>query len=444
MKRNIYYSLILATIVFIAGCNSGGLGGYDQTASGLYYKYHSHTNDTVTPVLGDLLTLYMSYGTKDSTVFNSKLTPGGDELIIPLEKPGYPGDIYEALAMMKVGDSASFITQADSFYLVTARARAVPAFIDTVDNKIYFEVKMLSAQNQAEFDAAEEEKNKVLRENEKKSLQEYIDNNNITVQPVPSGFYFIESKSGSGRTPKEGDWMKINFEVKMMDGTMLYSTWENGNPMDVEVGKQFDTQAVTEALTMMKEGSVADLIVPSELAFGKEGRQPMIPPFSTILYKIEVIDLMTKEQYEAEKERMRAEQLKKNDQNKVESARFMADNAKKEGVVTLPSGLQYKVIEQGNGPKPGVMDKVKVNYHGTVIDGRVFDSTRDRGEPAEFRVNGVIEGWQEALQLMPVGSKWILYIPPELAYKDNARGNIIEPNMALIFELELLEITEKQ
>ena len=119
--------------------------------------------------------------------------------------------------------------------------------------------------------------------------------------------------------------------------------------------------------------------------------------------------------------------------------KFMADNAKKPGVVTLPSGLQYQIIKTGNGPKPTETDKVKVHYHGTLVNGTVFDSSVDRKEPDVFGVNQVIPGWTEALKLMPVGSKWRLYIPYNLAYGGQDRGPI-RPYSNLIFDVELLSI----
>ena len=112
----------------------------------------------------------------------------------------------------------------------------------------------------------------------------------------------------------------------------------------------------------------------------------------------------------------------------------------KSGVVTLPSGLQYEIIKEGSGAKPKATDKVRVHYHGTLINGVVFDSSVERGEPAEFPLNAVIPGWTEILQLMPVGSKWRVVIPSGLAYGSRGAGDVIRPNMTLIFEIELLDI----
>ena len=132
------------------------------------------------------------------------------------------------------------------------------------------------------------------------------------------------------------------------------------------------------------------------------------------------------------------------DKNLKAGEDFLADNKTKAGVITLPSGLQYEIMETGNGPIPKATDQVKCDYHGTTIDGKVFDSSVERGEPATFPVSGVIPGWTEALQLMPVGSKWKLFIPAALAYGERGAGQDIKPNSTLIFEVKLLEILKPE
>lgn len=126
----------------------------------------------------------------------------------------------------------------------------------------------------------------------------------------------------------------------------------------------------------------------------------------------------------------------------AEGEKFLAENAKKDGVKKTASGLQYKVLQTGNGAIPAASDKVKVHYKGTLINGTTFDSSYDRGQPAVFGVTQVIKGWTEALQLMPVGSKWELYIPYDLAYGSRGAGADIKPFSTLIFEVELLEIVK--
>ena len=131
--------------------------------------------------------------------------------------------------------------------------------------------------------------------------------------------------------------------------------------------------------------------------------------------------------------------------NRKEAENFLGANKSKEGVKVLPDGLQYKVMTEGTGPKPTASDTVTVNYRGTLTNGTEFDSSYKRGQPASFPVGGVIKGWTEALQMMPVGSKWELYIPPDLAYGDNSPpGSNIPPGSALVFEVELLSIGQKK
>lgn len=129
---------------------------------------------------------------------------------------------------------------------------------------------------------------------------------------------------------------------------------------------------------------------------------------------------------------------KKESDNLKAGETFLAENGKRENVVTLPSGLQYEIIKQGDGPKPLATNTVTCHYHGTTIKGEVFDSSVKRGQPASFPLNGVIKGWTEALQLMPVGSKWKLFIPPQLAYGNRNISREIGPNSTLIFEVELI------
>jgi FKBP-type peptidyl-prolyl cis-trans isomerase FklB len=143
------------------------------------------------------------------------------------------------------------------------------------------------------------------------------------------------------------------------------------------------------------------------------------------------------------KEKRQALFAKSAQENKAEGDAFLKTNAARKGVITLPSGLQYEVLKTGSGPIPKPDDVVDCAYRGTLISGQEFDSSYARGKPAEFPVKGVIKGWTEALQRMPVGSHWKLYVPPELAYGDEGREGVIGPNLTLVFDLELLDIEGK-
>ncbi len=162
---------------------------------------------------------------------------------------------------------------------------------------------------------------------------------------------------------------------------------------------------------------------------------------ATALNEEQAMQLIMAYQQKAQ-EKQQAEQAVVGEKNKIEGEKFLAENAKKKGIKITASGLQYEVVKMGTGPVPTKDDKVKTHYHGTLISGKVFDSSKDRGEPVEFPVTGVIPGWVEALQLMPVGSVWKLYIPSNLGYGERGVSADIGPNTVLIFEIELLEIVK--
>ncbi|MEO6833135.1 MAG: FKBP-type peptidyl-prolyl cis-trans isomerase, partial [Chitinophagaceae bacterium] len=139
--------------------------------------------------------------------------------------------------------------------------------------------------------------------------------------------------------------------------------------------------------------------------------------------------------------KLRAMLGQKTEQQMEQQEQFLAENAKREGVITTPSGLQYEILQEGTGEKPGPTTRVTVHYEGSLSNGNVFDSSYKRGQPATFGVNQVITGWTEALQMMPVGSKWRLFIPSELGYGSRGAGGSIPPNAALVFDVELLSMS---
>jgi FKBP-type peptidyl-prolyl cis-trans isomerase FklB len=173
-----------------------------------------------------------------------------------------------------------------------------------------------------------------------------------------------------------------------------------------------------------------------------QGLKDAMSGAKTRLTQEEAQAVLKEVQTEVQKEQQ-AKMKEAADKNKTEGEAFLAANKSKDGVVTLPSGLQYKILTAGTGPKPTASDSVKCNYRGTLINGSEFDSSYKRGQPATFAVGQVIKGWTEALQLMPVGSKWQLFVPASLAYGERGAGAEIGPNATLIFEVELLSIEEK-
>lgn len=188
----------------------------------------------------------------------------------------------------------------------------------------------------------------------------------------------------------------------------------------IQVGQNMTQEGVDLDLEAFKAG-VADMMA---------GKQPQLDQASAE----KVIQA-----YQAQKAQ---EMAKLMNEKQAQATAFMEKNAKKDGVVTTDSGLQYEILKEGDGAKPTENDKVIANYKGTLIDGTVFDSSYDRGEPATFPVNGVIQGWQEVLPMMKEGGKWRIVVPANLAYGPRGAGQLIGPNETLIFEIELVAITK--
>jgi FKBP-type peptidyl-prolyl cis-trans isomerase len=198
--------------------------------------------------------------------------------------------------------------------------------------------------------------------------------------------------------------------------------------MGLEVGSRMQQQ-------FQHQGIDADMeLVTMGIMDATSGKEPS-------LSKEEIQETMKKmsEKMQEKQKEMAAQMEAQGKKNEEEGKKFLEQNGKKDGVVTTESGLQYKILEKGNGPKPTVDDTVTVNYRGTLLDGTEFDSSYKRGEPAVFPVNAVIPGWTEVLQLMPEGSKWEVYIPSDLAYGPGGAGGKIGPHATLVFEIELLK-----
>lgn len=187
----------------------------------------------------------------------------------------------------------------------------------------------------------------------------------------------------------------------------------------VQIGNNLKGQGLTDIDSKAVGQAIADILAGNKLQVSQEDMQAALAAYQQ--------EMVKKRKAEA-------------DAAKAKGDEFRNKNKKRKGVKTTKSGIQYEILKAGKGDKPKATDKVTVHYHGTLIDGTVFDSSVKRGQPASFPLDGVIKGWQEVVQLMPVGSKWKVVIPPELAYGERGAGGTIGPNETLVFEIELLSI----
>jgi FKBP-type peptidyl-prolyl cis-trans isomerase len=443
---------VIATLAFTS-CTK--YPGFKKSESGIFYKFHVEGSDTAKAVEGSILTMNMKYrikiDDKDSVFFNSAEI--GKPFEINLAKSEFKGDIYEALGMLHIGDSATFIINASDFFIKTVKSPQLPAGVDST-SMMYFDVKLLNAQTMEARQKAEAEKAEKFRSEEPAKLQAYVKKNNVTVAPTASGLYIITQNAGSGRAIAKTDFVTINLTVSSIEGEKIFSTADRNQPITFEFGQPFDTKGFDEAIASMKKGSKATVVVPSAMGFGDRGKKDMngkdiITPFSPVVYDIEVVDLKTKAENEKAKKLEEANAKKAADEAQSKESSLIQQYVKDNKIAVAPtaSGLYYVEKTKGTGPKATAGKKVKVHYRGKLFNGKVFDSSLDRkpSVPYEFTLGRgeVIPGWDEGIAMMNVGAKGILIIPSKLAYGANGSGGDITPFSPLVFDVELVSISDK-
>lgn len=435
LLNSLKIGLLFIIVVFIISCNSKH-SGYKKHESGIYFKFHINT-DGREAVSGDIITLDVRYGTKDSILFDSKST--NTPFKREFSEPEFKGDIYECIQMMKLGDSASFIIKADSFYLKTAKMQAVPTIMNN-DNDLYVDLYMIDIMTREETMEQEKYKLDSLKEKEQLLITKYLKQKKATLNK--DGIYFKTLKKGSGLKPKDGQMLITHYDLNILEGKLIYSSKTSNTTVDFAFNSQFETEGFKVALRNMSKGEIAEFLIPSNLAFGEKGMRDKIAPYCAIIYHLEIIDILSKEDYKNIKENEKEKEnisLKSEEIKKIE--KYLTDNNLSNNPTT-ESGLYYMESKKGKGPRIKSGDKIKVHYSLYLLDGKLVDSSVERGIPLDIEVDktSVIQGWHEGLKLMNVGSKAKLLIPSSLGYGDRKRSEDILPYTPLLFELEVLEI----
>jgi FKBP-type peptidyl-prolyl cis-trans isomerase len=334
--------------------------------------------------------------------------------------------------MLSVGDSAEFIINADSLFLKTFKMSQRPAMIDS-NSVLYFYVHLISVDSPLK-----------MKKNEEVALKKYIEDNKITNPPTASGIYIMESVAGQGIKIDSGAMVKLHFVVSTIDGKQIFSSMDRPEPLKFQYGQKFDTPGLEEAVGTMKKGSKAKVIVPSKMAFGEMGRGNVVPPYSTIVYNVEIIDVQTKADYDKEQSEVKKKEAQKQEAAKKEESglrqKYLQDN--KITAKPTASGLYYIEKVKGTGIQASAGKKVKVHYTGTLLNGKKFDSSSGK-EPYAFTLgkSQVIKGWDEGIAMMRKGGKATLIVPSSLAYGERDMGEI-PPYSTLVFDVELIDVMD--
>lgn len=293
MKKILLVVLAVITVgAFFTSCNQSGgkYPGFKKTADGLYYKFYKKSKDTTKPKVGQFVEIEMIYGTPDSVLFNyEKLPPERRILKIPMIKSVFKGDIYQALSMMHVGDSAKFLMNADSVFKKLFRVAKLPPYVNP-NEKVYFDIKLLGVKSVQEIQQEEMARMKGLQAKETEERNVYLKKHNIKVKPTASGLYIIHTKRGKGPYPKPGETVVVQYTGFLLNGTKFDSSIDRNKPFEFELGKHKVIAGWDEGIAKIRKGGSATLIIPSSLGYGPRNVGP-IPPFSTLVFDVKVVNI---------------------------------------------------------------------------------------------------------------------------------------------------------
>ncbi|KAA3652220.1 MAG: hypothetical protein DWP98_01575 [Bacteroidetes bacterium] len=307
MKRVIFGLGLVTILSVLFACNkaiTSKYPGYDEVETGLFIKYHVK-NDTGKMVqVGDIVSMSMIYNIdQDSVLLDTRET--GMPVKLRADTGKFEGDMFGAFLGMHVGDSASIIVNADTFYIKSAGAPESPYFVDST-SMLYFEVKILEAISEAELMAQQQQQNAAQASKEMEALQNYLAENNITEQPTESGLIFISKKKGTGKKAVAGKNVKVNYEGRLLDGTYfdtsveevakaqgLYNEGRTYAPFEFGLGQGQVIRGWDEGIAMLSEGGKATLIIPSSIGYGANPRPGgVIKPFNTLIFEVELVEVL--------------------------------------------------------------------------------------------------------------------------------------------------------
>jgi len=278
------FLLFIIVSVLFASCGNSEFPGFKEKSSGLLYKIHKDAGG-IKAVPGDYMTLEMTYYTnEDSLLFDSQ----GQTFPLQLEKPVFKGDINEALALLGVNDSATFVIRADSFLINNAKVVQLPAFVDD-HSKIIFHVKVHKIQTLEELKAEEDQARTDAIIHEKQLIEDYISDNQITVEPTETGLYVIFETLGKGKKAKVGDKVKVHYKGMFLDGFVFDSSYERNQPIEFVLGEGNVIDGWDEAIAMMREGDQATLLIPSSLGYVNGRGQ--IKSYTPLLFEVKLINV---------------------------------------------------------------------------------------------------------------------------------------------------------
>lgn len=433
MKNRILILLVFSLSLLIVSCNRSD---YKRTDNGALMKFYTINNNNEMPEIGDMVVVDVTQKISDSILFSSELIGEPFEMIV--ESPSFKGDIMSALLNMHLNDHVSLIFPIDSMFI--SIGEELPPYIESGTlTEMEIVLKEIVRKDVLEEEIRQE---MILRkQNEESILAPYYNNGKYDL--TEDSLIIINIDRGEGRFAKAGDIMKVFFTFSTLEGDTLLD-FSSGKPYELVFGDMALGQGFYEGLSLVTKGGNAEFVIPSSLAWGADGFQGVILPYTPFRFDLEVVDIMTSDEYEEEQAAIMEKQEKENARRLQEEpariAKYIKDN--NINAESKTSGLYYIETETGSGESVQDDDVVIVHYTIYNLDGTLIESSYDYNQPIPFVYgkNQMIPGIEEAVGYMKVGGKSRIIVPSKLGFGDIMIDENLPANSTLIIDLEFVDL----
>ena len=432
MKTKLSLLVFASFCLFLFSCKND----YKRTENGALMKFYKVNKTNETPQIGDLVLVDVTQKVADSILFSSEMY--GEPFEIILEEPSFVGDIMSALLSMHVEDHASLIFTIDSMFL--SIGEQLPPFIEPgTITEMDIVLKDIIRKDELENQIREE---MIMRKAmEESMLSSYF--NDDKYEMTEDSLIIVNLNKGNGNLPKAGNIMKVYFTFQTLEGDTLLD-FNTGKPYELVFGDMALGQGFYEGLSLVSKGGDAEFVIPSSLAWGSEGFQDAILPYTPFKLSLKVVDIMTSDEYEAEQKMIQEKESAENAKRLKEEPQRIAKYLKDNNINVEPkgSGLYYIKTLAGKGDSVQNGDMVSVHYSIYNIDDRLIESSYDYNQPIPFIYgeNQMIPGIEEAVGYMRVGGKSRIIVPSQLGFGDIKIDENLPANSALIIDLELVDL----
>ena len=432
MKIKIFLFVLAISSLSLFSCKRE----YKKTDNGALMKFYTINKDNPKPEIGDLVLVDVIQKIADSVLFSSEMI--GEPFEVLIEKPSFEGDFMCALMNMHLNDHASLVYSLDSMFF--SIGEEMPEFIEEgTMTEMDIVLKEIIKKDVLEEEIRNE---MVLRKNaETEILARYYNDNKYSI--TEDSLIVVKMNKGNGKYAKAGSIMKVYFTFQTIECDTLLD-FTSGQPYELVYGDMALGQGFYEALGLVSKGGKAEFVIPSSLAFGSEGLYDAILPYTPFKLNLEVVDIMTSDEYEAEQKIIQEQEVAENTKRLQEESKIIAKYVKDNNIKENPyaSGLYYIPIQEGIGDSVQIGDLVSVHYSIYNIEGQLIESSYDYAQPLPFVYgdNQMISGIEEAVGYMKIGGKARIIVPSRLGFGDIKIDDNLPANSILIVDLELVEI----